>query len=147
MTEDPQEVEPPIEMTQDHDTMMTAAQDTNEPVSQQTANDPKPEPATPNRPRSKKLLFITLGVVFFVGVTIGTFFVLQTMQTRINTMSKTQPATKTKAQTSATITQTDSKIDEAVKAIDAGIVTENADASSADDSLSDTDQQIAIPTE
>jgi len=98
--------------------------------------------------KGRRFALIILGVIFVGAVTFGTYYVLHAMQTKNNTSSvKTTTTTKTDTAQKAPATATDAAIDTSLNSIDSGITQATTDQSSASSAVSDSDQQITVPTE
>jgi|GEM_PF-4468529 len=102
---------------------------------------------SPPKPRSKKAVFITLGIAFLLLVSCATFAVLQVMRNKIDNNPTADAKTTSGVQATSIDTASDAAITESLNGIDTGISSSSADQTSADSALSDSDEQISVPTE
>ena len=109
-------------------------------------------PVTVQSPAHKgqRTLFVILGIVFVALVAYATYYVLHAMQTKNNTASQTKASTSkavTQTTTKAAVTETDTAIDSSLKDVDSRITQSSADQADASTAVTDSDQEVTVPTE
>lgn len=111
---------------------------------------PPTDNAVPSQSKHKgrRFLFVVLGLIFVAGVTCGTYYVLHAMQTKNNTSQTTASTAKAETTTQkAATTSTDSAITTSLNDIDSRLTQATTDQANANTAVSDSDQQITVPTE
>jgi len=103
--------------------------------------------APPEKKRSKMALFVTMGFTFLLLVSCATYAMLQVMRNKIDNNPTATVKSTAQTNTSSPDAARDSAIDQSLNAIDSGATAANADQTSADTAVSDSDQQITVPTE
>lgn len=108
---------------------------------------------TSSQPKNtgRRIMLSALGLVLVGGVAYGAYSVLHMTQPKAATVTdvKTSPteAKKVTQVSPATTTPTDTAIDTSLTTIDSGITQATSDQTDASTAVSDTDQQITVPTE
>lgn len=127
----------------DNEATQEANQQEFEPTSAMTEeSQPKP------KGKMRRMLLVILGIIFVAGVTYATYYALHSMQVKNNGTAKTKVDTS-KVQTAqkAASTSTDTAIGTSLDDIDSRITQSSTDQSDASAAISDSDQQVTVPTE
>jgi len=99
--------------------------------------------------KSKRPLYIILGIVFVIAVCCGVYFTLHLLQKSV--VSSSKPANTTTSQqtssTATTVTAQDAAIDASLNDIDSTLTQTSSDQAQTDTAMSDSEQQITVPTE
>lgn len=119
---------------------------------EQTSSDKaRVSPVQPVTKKSKRLLYIILAIIFVVAVTCGVYFGLRTLQNSIvSSAAKTTKTTSVSQKTVESVTTTtslDTTIDTNLKDIDNALTQASNDQAQVDSAMSDSNQQITVPTE
>lgn len=107
-------------------------------------------PIVPEKKKSKRLLYVILGILFVVAVCVGVYSTLHSLQSSVVSRAAKQAGSNTTQQTSATATPVNTQeatIDANLSDIDSTIKQAASDQAQADTMMSDSEQQITVPTE
>lgn len=107
----------------------------------------KPSDVTPPKKHSKAVLFIIMGAAFILLVSCATYATLQIMRDKIDNNPSADAKSTTQIQTANPDEARDGAITQSLNDIDTGVMSASADQKSADEAVSDSDQQITVPTE
>ena len=112
-----------------------------------------PRVSTAQQPvkKSKRPLYIALAIVFVVAVTCGVYFSLRMLQKSVvssSAKSTTPTASSQKTVESVTpVSAEDTAIDTNLNDIDSTLSQASTEQTKADSAMSDSNQQITVPTE
>ncbi|MEO5949734.1 MAG: hypothetical protein ABIP74_04990 [Candidatus Saccharimonas sp.] len=101
----------------------------------------------PRKKRSKKAILITMAITFILLVSCATYGILQLMRNKIDNNPTANMKNTTQVQTANPDTVRDSAITQSLNDIETGMAASSNDQTSADTAISDSDQQITVPTE
>ena len=122
--------------------------DERESTTSDTPHAPSTEPAMK---KSKRPLYVILAIIFVVAVTCAVYFGLRMLQNSIvSSSTKTAETTATSQKTVESVTPTtsqDAAIDTSLKDIDGVLNQASNEQTQADGAMSDSNQQITVPTE
>jgi len=117
-----------------------------EPSTQSDTSSVQSPVVTPKK-RRKMAIFITMGFAFILLVSCATYATLQLMRNKIDNNPTADAKNTSQVQTANPDTARDSAITQSLNDIDTGVATANTDQTSADSAVSDSNQQIMVPTE